>query len=133
MGAQELVERPSRRRRLAVAGQGQAEHLAAGRQRGEQQPDPRADREDSVADGWRDRSAPPCRRCAPPAPSGWWRDSSNARTRARAYRTAGGLRPARGDLDSTLAQLDLLKLLGLPEEALDDARTGLLAGAGVTL
>ncbi len=50
---------------------------------------------------------------------------------AEAYRSAGALQPARGDLDSTLAQLDLLRLLGLPPQALDEARTGLLDGAGV--
>ncbi len=47
-----------------------------------------------------------------------------------ANRAAGALHPARGDLDSTLAQLDLLALLGLPQDALDEARAGLLSGAG---
>jgi tetratricopeptide (TPR) repeat protein len=49
-----------------------------------------------------------------------------------AYRAAGALRPPGGDLDSTLSQLDLLRLLELPEEPLAAAEAGLLAGAGRT-
>ncbi|HEV3378292.1 MAG TPA: tetratricopeptide repeat-containing protein [Thermoleophilaceae bacterium] len=49
-----------------------------------------------------------------------------------AYKAAGALRPPSGDLDSTLSQLDFLRLLELPEEPLSDAEAGLLAGAGRT-
>ena len=52
---------------------------------------------------------------------------------AEAYRAAGALRPGRGDIDSTLSQLGFLRLAGLPEEPLTEARQGLLAGAGVRL
>jgi hypothetical protein len=45
------------------------------------------------------------------------------------YRAAGALRPPRGDLASTLAQLDFLRGIGLPEAPLADARAGLLEGA----
>jgi hypothetical protein len=43
-----------------------------------------------------------------------------------AYRAAAALGPPKGDLDSTLFQLDFLALLGLPEEALQHARDGLV-------
>jgi tetratricopeptide (TPR) repeat protein len=49
---------------------------------------------------------------------------------ADAYRTAGALRPPAGDLDSTLFQLDFLRMLGLPEEPLASGEAALLAGAG---
>jgi tetratricopeptide (TPR) repeat protein len=49
---------------------------------------------------------------------------------SEAYRVAGALRPPSGFLDSTLFQLDFLRLLGLPAEPLATARQGLLAGAG---
>ena len=52
---------------------------------------------------------------------------------AEAYRTAGAMRPGRGAVDSTRSQLDFLRLAGLPEEPLTEARQGLLAGAGVRL
>ncbi len=50
---------------------------------------------------------------------------------ADAYRAAGALRPRRGDLDSTLFQLDFLGRAGLPEQPLAAARAGLLSGAGI--
>jgi tetratricopeptide (TPR) repeat protein len=50
---------------------------------------------------------------------------------ADAYREAGSLRPPRGDLDSTLFQLEFLRLLGVSDEPLDTARAALLAGAAV--
>jgi hypothetical protein len=49
---------------------------------------------------------------------------------ADAYRTAGALRPPRGDLDSTLSQLEFLRLFAVPEGPLAEAEAGLLGGAG---
>jgi hypothetical protein len=46
------------------------------------------------------------------------------------YRRAGAERPPEGYLDSTLTQLDFLAFLGLPDEPLEQARAGLLDGAG---
>ena len=48
---------------------------------------------------------------------------------AGAYGAAGALRPPKGDLDSTLFQLDFLERLGFPADVLTQARTGLLSGA----
>ena len=47
-----------------------------------------------------------------------------------AYRSAGEERPPAGYLDSTIDQLGFLREIGLPEQPLAEARSGLLQGAG---
>lgn len=47
-----------------------------------------------------------------------------------AYRSAGEALPPAGYLDSTISQLDFLREIGLPEQPLAEARSGLLEGAG---
>jgi len=56
--------------------------------------------------------------------------SSQSNAIYAAYHSAGEQRPPEGFLDSTISQLDFLRLIGLPEQPLAEARLGLLRGAG---